>query len=335
MTDSAQSVSVRIGYTNHRGEFAVRVITPVSVWYGETVWHPEPQWFLKALDVEKQAERDFAFSGFGKSVMTDIPDKAVEAALEAYLQHPGLWGAMQAALAAASPFMGALGVREFANAILHGDDEHRAWLLEAAEAFIAGTSLPEPRDKGSAPVPQDAPAEPETFMGCRVVSDPTIAPHAVELRDRDGNVLARFDFGAPVPAAAPVPPEAPAGPVAWTSTWQLEKVAGGSIGRISPKSADWLEAVPLYARPVPTSEPAPPARHDALREAREALKPFAKFAGDLTVPKNRFFLQLLVCPKGDAHPEDYGQHFQRAKAAVAKIDAVLAAVPATEAREGE
>lgn len=40
--------------------------------------------------------------------MTDIPDKAVDAALEAYLEHLGLWGAMQAALSAAAPFMGAV-----------------------------------------------------------------------------------------------------------------------------------------------------------------------------------------------------------------------------------
>lgn len=30
----------------------------------------------------------------------------------------------------------------FATAVLHGDDEHRAWLLEAASAFVAGTPLP-------------------------------------------------------------------------------------------------------------------------------------------------------------------------------------------------
>ena len=30
------------------------------------------------------------------------------------------------------------GVRKFARAILHGDREHRAWLLEAAELFIRG-----------------------------------------------------------------------------------------------------------------------------------------------------------------------------------------------------
>jgi hypothetical protein len=40
-------------------------------------------------------------------------------------------------------------VRAFAKAVLHGDDAHRAWLLEAAEAFIAGKPLPAPRGKGT------------------------------------------------------------------------------------------------------------------------------------------------------------------------------------------
>jgi hypothetical protein len=38
-------------------------------------------------------------------------------------------------------------VLEFARRIRHGDEEHRAWLLDAAEAFIKGDPLPPPRDK--------------------------------------------------------------------------------------------------------------------------------------------------------------------------------------------
>lgn len=37
-------------------------------------------------------------------------------------------------------------VIEFARAVLHGDDEHRKWLLEAADAFVNGRPLPPPRD---------------------------------------------------------------------------------------------------------------------------------------------------------------------------------------------
>ncbi len=36
-------------------------------------------------------------------------------------------------------------ILEFANAILHGDNEHRVWLLNAASKFNAGLEIPSPR----------------------------------------------------------------------------------------------------------------------------------------------------------------------------------------------
>lgn len=44
-----------------------------------------------------------------------------------------------------------LKVLHFANAILHGDDEHRAWLIDAADAFVKGSTVPKPRI--TAPMP--------------------------------------------------------------------------------------------------------------------------------------------------------------------------------------
>lgn len=35
---------------------------------------------------------------------------------------------------------------EFAAVILHGDDKHRQWLLNAATAFVNGDQLPQPSD---------------------------------------------------------------------------------------------------------------------------------------------------------------------------------------------
>lgn len=58
--DEINLQQVSILYTNWRGEKAERVIVPISIWFGATEWHPEQQWLLKALDVEKDAERDFA-----------------------------------------------------------------------------------------------------------------------------------------------------------------------------------------------------------------------------------------------------------------------------------
>jgi predicted DNA-binding transcriptional regulator YafY len=51
---------VVIDYTNWRGERAERLIHPDFIWFGESPFHPEPQWVLEAWDYEKQANRWFA-----------------------------------------------------------------------------------------------------------------------------------------------------------------------------------------------------------------------------------------------------------------------------------
>jgi hypothetical protein len=50
----------KVLYTNHRGETAERTIRPLHVWFGSTQWHTDPQWLLKAVDMQKNEERDFA-----------------------------------------------------------------------------------------------------------------------------------------------------------------------------------------------------------------------------------------------------------------------------------
>lgn len=47
-------------YVNWEGEKASRKVKPIEIWYGKTEWHPEEQWLLRAIDVEKDAERNFA-----------------------------------------------------------------------------------------------------------------------------------------------------------------------------------------------------------------------------------------------------------------------------------
>ena len=51
---------VRITYTNWKGETAKRLIRPIELWFGATEYHPDEQWLLRALDIEKNAERNFA-----------------------------------------------------------------------------------------------------------------------------------------------------------------------------------------------------------------------------------------------------------------------------------
>ena len=51
---------VRIRYTNYRGETAYRRIIPKAIRFAATEWHPEPQWLLDAVDLDKNVDRSFA-----------------------------------------------------------------------------------------------------------------------------------------------------------------------------------------------------------------------------------------------------------------------------------
>ncbi len=53
-------------YLNWEGKRAVRYVQPIRIWYGSTKWHPKKQWLLKALDVDKNEERDFAIKDIQK-----------------------------------------------------------------------------------------------------------------------------------------------------------------------------------------------------------------------------------------------------------------------------
>ena len=52
---------VWIDYTNHRGERAWRHILPLGqISFENSQWHPETQWVMEAVDLDKNAIRDFA-----------------------------------------------------------------------------------------------------------------------------------------------------------------------------------------------------------------------------------------------------------------------------------
>jgi hypothetical protein len=52
--------AVTILYRNHRSETARGRIQPLCIWFGSTEYHREGQWLLKARDLDKGVERDFA-----------------------------------------------------------------------------------------------------------------------------------------------------------------------------------------------------------------------------------------------------------------------------------
>ena len=52
--------SMRFNYTNWRGEDSIRWVTPLSLRWGSSEWHPDPQWLMRAFDHDKGEEREFA-----------------------------------------------------------------------------------------------------------------------------------------------------------------------------------------------------------------------------------------------------------------------------------
>lgn len=59
-SDVAVGKALNIVYTNYRGETSIRRIVPERIWFGATDWHPEEQWLLEAVDLDKHAARSFA-----------------------------------------------------------------------------------------------------------------------------------------------------------------------------------------------------------------------------------------------------------------------------------
>jgi predicted DNA-binding transcriptional regulator YafY len=51
---------LKFKYKNWEGKTAVRKVRPTEIWYGKTQWHPKTQWLLRAWDLDKDAERNFA-----------------------------------------------------------------------------------------------------------------------------------------------------------------------------------------------------------------------------------------------------------------------------------
>ena len=47
-------------YKNWLGKISKRKVIPYEVWYGSTEFHKKEQYLLRAFDVDKNAERNFA-----------------------------------------------------------------------------------------------------------------------------------------------------------------------------------------------------------------------------------------------------------------------------------
>lgn len=52
--------SIKVKYTNYRGETRVREIIPLNVLFKSTRYHPELQYMLECFDVEKNEIRIYS-----------------------------------------------------------------------------------------------------------------------------------------------------------------------------------------------------------------------------------------------------------------------------------
>lgn len=58
--DIDQKKIIHFKYCNYKGDLRMRTAIPVEIWFGSTEYHKEEQWLLKAFDLEKEENRDFA-----------------------------------------------------------------------------------------------------------------------------------------------------------------------------------------------------------------------------------------------------------------------------------
>jgi predicted DNA-binding transcriptional regulator YafY len=57
-----QPMAIVLDYTNWKGERRDRRVMPLTLWFGVSEFHNEPQWFIRAMDLERNAMRDFALA---------------------------------------------------------------------------------------------------------------------------------------------------------------------------------------------------------------------------------------------------------------------------------
>ncbi len=157
-----------IGYTNWRGEYSVRRILPKYPFFDTTEWHPEPQWLLRAFDLDKQADRDFAIKDFG----TPTPSAPVDAGLgERLLDQATLsdeWDAWEMGAPVPARFL-----HKTNAAILREADARVKVLEEALTPFAAA-----------------AEHVPDSEAGTKIVANVPAGPHAAAFKRMAGMLTA-------------------------------------------------------------------------------------------------------------------------------------------------
>lgn len=58
--EKTKELELKFDYVNWEGKRGIRRMRPVEIWYGKTQWHPKRGWMLRAIDLEKNEERNFS-----------------------------------------------------------------------------------------------------------------------------------------------------------------------------------------------------------------------------------------------------------------------------------
>lgn len=53
---------LQFSYTNYKGVTEMRTVMFLGLDYGTNEWYPEPQWFMRCHDQDRDAERCFALN---------------------------------------------------------------------------------------------------------------------------------------------------------------------------------------------------------------------------------------------------------------------------------
>jgi hypothetical protein len=66
---------ILFGYTNHRGEYAIRTVTPLEICFKTVPYHgKKPIWVFDAFDLDKDARRSFQLSDCNFTIKTATPE---------------------------------------------------------------------------------------------------------------------------------------------------------------------------------------------------------------------------------------------------------------------
>ncbi len=84
--DPTPAKTIVIDYTNWRGERRFRPAIPIegSLWFGCNDYHPQDQWFLRAVDPEDGQEKDFPLASIQETIVPGIAPRWTGA-------FPSLW----------------------------------------------------------------------------------------------------------------------------------------------------------------------------------------------------------------------------------------------------